>query len=57
MLIASEMALFGTPVHLCLAENFIFYGENPVHTIGEMHGSSDFDASGIRYGNTNKWRD
>ena len=23
-----------------------------MHTIGEMHGSSDFDASGIRYGNT-----
>ena len=28
------------------------YGENPLHTIGEMHGSTDFDASGIRYGNT-----
>ena len=54
MLIASEMALFGTPVHLCLAYKIplMFYGENPVHTIGEMHGSSDFDASGIRYGNT-----
>ena len=54
MLIASEMALFASPVHLCLAYQIplMFYGENPLHTIGEMHGSTDFDASGIRYGNT-----
>jgi len=51
---STEMALYAIPVHVAIAYQIplIFYGENPVMTIGEHHGSTDGDASQLKQGNT-----
>jgi len=51
---STEMALYAIPVHVAVAYKIplLFYGENPVHTIGEKHGKADGDASQLKKGNT-----
>lgn len=51
---STEMALFAIPVHVAIAYQtpLIFYGENPLHTLGEKCGNSDGDASKLKNGNT-----
>ncbi|HVW20874.1 MAG TPA: N-acetyl sugar amidotransferase [Opitutaceae bacterium] len=51
---STEMALYAIPVHVAIAYQIplIFYGENPVLTIGEKHGRIDGDASQLKKGNT-----
>lgn len=51
---STEMALYAIPVHVAIAYQIplMFYGENPVLTIGERHGRLDGDASQLRHGNT-----
>lgn len=51
---STEMALYAIPVHTAIAYQIplIFYGENPVLTIGEKHGRLDGDASQLKQGNT-----
>lgn len=51
---STEMALYAIPVHVAIAYRIplIFYGENPVWTIGERHGTLDGDASQLKQGNT-----
>lgn len=51
---STEMALYATPIHIAIAYKIplIFYGENPVYTIGEKHGRLDGDASQLKQGNT-----
>lgn len=51
---STEMALYAIPVHVAIAYQIplIFYGENPVMTIGEQHGRTDGDASQLKKGNT-----
>lgn len=51
---STEMALYAIPVHVAIAYQIplIFYGENPVLTIGEQHGRIDGDASQLKKGNT-----
>ncbi|MDR3491491.1 MAG: N-acetyl sugar amidotransferase [Gammaproteobacteria bacterium] len=51
---STEMALFAIPIHIAIAYHtpLIFYGENPVHTLGEKCGSSDGNASQLKSGNT-----
>lgn len=51
---APEMALYAIPIHVAVAYQIplLFYGENPVHTIGEKHGKKDGDASQLKKGNT-----
>jgi len=51
---STEMALYAIPVHVAIAYQIplIFYGENPVFTIGERHGHLDGDASQLKRGNT-----
>ena len=51
---STEMALFAIPAHIAISYQIplIFYGENPVHTLGEKCGSSDGDASQLKNGNT-----
>ena len=51
---STEMALYAIPVHVAIAYQIplIFYGENPVLTIGEKHGRLDGDASRLKQGNT-----
>jgi N-acetyl sugar amidotransferase len=51
---STEMALYAIPVHVAIAYQIplIFYGENPVMTIGEKHGKTDGDASQLKKGNT-----
>ena len=51
---STEMALYAIPVHVAIAYQIplIFYGENPVLTIGEKHGRADGDASQLKKGNT-----
>jgi len=51
---STEMALYAIPVHAAIAYHIplIFYGENPVLTIGEKHGRVDGDASRLKEGNT-----
>lgn len=53
---AAEMALYGLPIHVAIAEHIplVFLGENPVLTIGEKHGKLDGDASKMRFSNTIK---
>ena len=53
---ASEMALYAIPIHVAIAQQIplIFLGENPAHTIGEVHGKLDGDASQMRNANTLK---
>ncbi len=53
---AAEMALYGMPIHVAIAEHvpLVFLGENPVATIGEKHGRLDGDASKMRKSNTIK---
>lgn len=55
LLNASEMALYSIPVHVAIAYKIplIFLGDNPAHTVGEMHGKSvTNDASQTRKSNT-----
>jgi N-acetyl sugar amidotransferase len=51
---STEMALYALPIHAAIAYKIplIFYGENPVLTIGERHGRVDGDASRLKLGNT-----
>jgi N-acetyl sugar amidotransferase len=51
---SSEMALYAIPIHVAIAYQvpLIFYGENPILTIGERHGRVDGDASQLKQGNT-----
>ena len=51
---STEMALYAIPIHVAIAYQvpLIFYGENPVLTIGERHGRADGDASQLKKGNT-----
>jgi len=51
---STEMALYAIPIHAAIAYKvpLIFYGENPVLTIGERHGHLDGDASRLKLGNT-----
>ena len=51
---STEMALYAIPIHVAIAYKIplIFYGENPVLTIGERHGHLDGDASRLKLGNT-----
>lgn len=51
---STEMALYTIPIHTAIAYQIplIFYGENPVLTIGEQHGKLDGDASQLKKGNT-----
>jgi N-acetyl sugar amidotransferase len=51
---STEMALYALPIHAAIAYQIplIFYGENPVQTIGERHGRIDGDASRLKQGNT-----
>lgn len=51
---STEMALYAIPIHAAIAYKIplIFYGENPVMTIGERHGHLDGDASRLKLGNT-----
>lgn len=51
---STEMALYAIPIHFAIAYQIplIFYGENPVLTIGEKHGRTDGDASQLKQGNT-----
>ena len=51
---STEMALYAIPIHVAIAYKvpLIFYGENPVLTIGEQHGRTDGDASRLKMGNT-----
>lgn len=51
---STEMALYAIPIHVAIAYQIplLFYGENPVMTIGERHGNLDGDASKIKKGNT-----
>src|SRR6185436_19984008 len=51
---SNEMALYAIPIHAAIAYQIplIFYGENPVLTIGERHGRVDGDASRLKQGNT-----
>jgi N-acetyl sugar amidotransferase len=51
---STEMALYALPIHAAIAYKIplIFYGENPVMTIGERHGRVDGDASRLKLGNT-----
>lgn len=51
---STEMALYAIPIHVAIAYQIplIFYGENPVLTIGEQHGKLDGDASQLKKGNT-----
>jgi len=53
---APEMALYAIPVHVAIAYNIplMFYGENPVLTIGERHGRLDGNAVEMQEGNTIK---
>lgn len=53
---ASEMALYAIPIHVAIAQHIplVFLGENPAHTIGEVHGKLDGDASQMRNANTLK---
>lgn len=51
---STEMALYAIPIHAAIAYKvpLIFYGENPVMTIGERHGRVDGDAGRLKQGNT-----
>ncbi|MEQ1760506.1 MAG: N-acetyl sugar amidotransferase [Vicinamibacterales bacterium] len=51
---STEMALYAIPIHVAIAYQIplIFYGENPVLTIGEKHGRTDGNASQLKQGNT-----
>lgn len=51
---STEMALYAIPIHVAIAYQIplIFYGENPVLTIGERHGKVNGDASQLKKGNT-----
>jgi len=51
---STEMALYAIPIHVAIAHQIplIFYGENPVLTIGERHGKINGDASQLKKGNT-----
>jgi len=51
---STEMALYAIPVHVAIAYQIplMFYGENPVLTIGEKHGYLHGDASQLKQGNT-----
>jgi N-acetyl sugar amidotransferase len=51
---STEMALYAIPIHAAIAYQIplVFYGENPVLTIGEQHGRTDGDASRLKLGNT-----
>lgn len=51
---STEMALYAIPIHVAIAYKIplLFYGENPVWTIGEQHGRTDGDASRLKQGNT-----
>jgi N-acetyl sugar amidotransferase len=51
---STEMALYAIPIHAAIAYQIplIFYGENPVLTIGEKHGNTNGDASRLKQGNT-----
>jgi hypothetical protein len=51
---STEMALYAIPIHVAIAYKIplLFYGENPVWTIGEKHGRVDGDASRLKHGNT-----
>ncbi|HZR22191.1 MAG TPA: N-acetyl sugar amidotransferase [Vicinamibacterales bacterium] len=51
---STEMALYAIPIHAAIAYKIplVFYGENPVLTIGERHGRVDGDASRLKLGNT-----
>lgn len=51
---STEMALYAIPIHVAIAYQIplVFYGENPVLTIGEKHGRTDGDASQLKQGNT-----
>jgi N-acetyl sugar amidotransferase len=51
---STEMALYAIPIHAAIAYKIplVFYGENPVWTIGERHGRLDGDASRLNQANT-----
>jgi N-acetyl sugar amidotransferase len=51
---STEMALYAVPIHAAVAYQIplVFYGENPMLTIGERHGRGDGDASRLKQGNT-----
>ena len=51
---STEMALYAVPIHAAVAYQIplVFYGENPMLTIGEKHGRGDGDASRLKQGNT-----
>jgi len=51
---ATELPLYAIPIHTAIAYQIplIFLGENPAFTLGESHGSSDGDASRMKYCNT-----
>ena len=53
---SSEMALYAIPIHLAIANKIplLFYGENPVYTIGESYGGKGGNAISIQEGNTIK---
>ena len=53
---ACEMALYAIPIHIAIAHKIplLFYGENPVLTIGEKHGRTDGNALKIQEANTIK---
>ena len=53
---STEMALYAIPPHMAVAYKIplMFYGENPVLTMGERHGRFDGNAIGIQEGNTIK---
>jgi hypothetical protein len=51
---STELALYAIPVHVAIAYKIplIFLGENPVFSIGEMHGSATGEATQMKYSNT-----
>ena len=51
---STELALYAIPIHTAIAYKIplVFLGENPAYTIGESHGSTDGDASRMKYCNT-----
>ncbi len=50
----SEMVLFAYPLHAAVAFDIplVFYGENPLYTMGEKEGGFGGDATGLAEGNT-----
>jgi N-acetyl sugar amidotransferase len=51
---STELPLYALPIHASIAYKIplVFLGENPAFTIGESHGSTDGDATRMKYSNT-----